>query len=116
MRPPPQEAFKKVERQSAWMKVRFPNTLSWVDEFYSTSLDFWAPMYSFIQISPKPTCRYEDGLKQWIDYSRICFFQALAVGMNQLVKLDVQGYRPEINRKSIQLQTIALNPERWTTS
>ena len=39
--PSSQEAFQKAEEQSAWMKVRFPNMLSWVNESYSTSLDFW---------------------------------------------------------------------------
>lgn len=39
--PSSEEAFKKAEEQSAWMKVRFPSMLSWVNESYSTSLDFW---------------------------------------------------------------------------
>jgi hypothetical protein len=39
--PSSQEAFQKAEEQSAWMKVRFPGMLSWVNESYSTSLDFW---------------------------------------------------------------------------
>jgi len=39
--PSSEEAFKKAEEQSAWMKVRFPSMLSWINESYSTSLDFW---------------------------------------------------------------------------
>ncbi|KIM34709.1 hypothetical protein M413DRAFT_20887 [Hebeloma cylindrosporum] len=39
--PTSQEAFQKAEEQCAWMKVRFPGMLSWLNESYSTSLDFW---------------------------------------------------------------------------
>jgi hypothetical protein len=36
-----QEAFQKSEEQSVWMKIRYPDMLSWVNESFSTNLDFW---------------------------------------------------------------------------
>jgi dimethylaniline monooxygenase (N-oxide forming) len=39
--PSSQEALKEAEEQSAWMKVRFPDMLSWVNESVSASLDLW---------------------------------------------------------------------------
>ena len=36
-----QEAFKQAEQRSTWMKIRFPDMVSWANESYSTSLDFW---------------------------------------------------------------------------
>ncbi|KAF8901932.1 hypothetical protein CPB84DRAFT_1679400, partial [Gymnopilus junonius] len=37
----PEEAIAEVELSSAWMRRRYPNMLSWVNESYSTTLDFW---------------------------------------------------------------------------
>jgi len=39
--PSSQEASNKAEEQSVWMKVRFPDMLSWVNDCNSTSFDFW---------------------------------------------------------------------------
>ena len=36
-----EEAMLEAEKDSVWMKVRFPTMLSWVNDSYSTSLDFW---------------------------------------------------------------------------
>ncbi|KAJ2933423.1 hypothetical protein H1R20_g3675, partial [Candolleomyces eurysporus] len=36
-----EEALLAAEKESVWMKIRFPNMLSWVNDSYSTSLDFW---------------------------------------------------------------------------
>lgn len=36
-----EEAMLEAEKDSVWMKVRFPTMLSWVSDSYSTSLDFW---------------------------------------------------------------------------
>ena len=36
-----EEAISEGEIRSAWMKARFPDMLSWVNESYSTNLDFW---------------------------------------------------------------------------
>lgn len=36
-----EEAMAEGERGSAWMAKRFPDMLSWVNESYSCSLDFW---------------------------------------------------------------------------
>ncbi|PPR00533.1 hypothetical protein CVT24_005507 [Panaeolus cyanescens] len=35
------EAMQEAETQSAWMKTRYPDSLSWINDSYSTSLDFW---------------------------------------------------------------------------
>ncbi|KAH9486090.1 FAD-dependent monooxygenase DEP4 [Psilocybe cubensis] len=37
----PEAAVAEAELRSAWMKFRYPNMLSWVNESYSTTLDFW---------------------------------------------------------------------------
>ena len=36
-----EEAIAESETRSAWMKARFPDMLSWVNESLSTNLDFW---------------------------------------------------------------------------
>jgi dimethylaniline monooxygenase (N-oxide forming) len=36
-----EEAIAEAEIQSAWMKARFPDMLSWVNESQSANLDFW---------------------------------------------------------------------------
>jgi hypothetical protein len=37
-----EEATEEAERAAAWMKTRFPDSLSWINDSYSTRLDFWA--------------------------------------------------------------------------
>ncbi|KAF8959168.1 hypothetical protein BDZ97DRAFT_1839258 [Flammula alnicola] len=37
----PEDAIADAERSSAWMRRRYPNMLSWINESYSTTLDFW---------------------------------------------------------------------------
>ncbi|KAF8184219.1 hypothetical protein BJ912DRAFT_975413 [Pholiota molesta] len=37
----PEEAIVDGELSSAWMRRRYPNMLSWINESYSTTLDFW---------------------------------------------------------------------------
>ncbi|PPQ89970.1 hypothetical protein CVT25_009610 [Psilocybe cyanescens] len=37
----PEVAVAEAELRSAWMKYRYPNMLFWVNESYSTTLDFW---------------------------------------------------------------------------
>ncbi|CAA7266120.1 unnamed protein product [Cyclocybe aegerita] len=37
-----EEAIAKAEEKAHWMKVRFPDMVSWVNESYSTSFDFWS--------------------------------------------------------------------------
>ncbi|KDR77612.1 hypothetical protein GALMADRAFT_245759 [Galerina marginata CBS 339.88] len=37
----PKEAIADAEIRSAWMRRRYPNMLSWVNESYSCTLDFW---------------------------------------------------------------------------
>ncbi|KAF9476196.1 FAD/NAD(P)-binding domain-containing protein [Pholiota conissans] len=37
----PEEAIKEGELSAAWMRRRYPNMLSWINESYSTTLDFW---------------------------------------------------------------------------
>ncbi|KAG2010573.1 hypothetical protein CC2G_013388 [Coprinopsis cinerea AmutBmut pab1-1] len=37
----PEEATAISERQANWMRIRYPHMLSWVNESYSGSLDFW---------------------------------------------------------------------------
>jgi len=34
------EALSAAEKDSVWMKIRFPDVHSWVNDSYSTSLDF----------------------------------------------------------------------------
>ncbi|PPQ71555.1 hypothetical protein CVT24_006436 [Panaeolus cyanescens] len=34
-------ALEVAERGAAWMKVRYPDSISWINDSYSTSLDFW---------------------------------------------------------------------------
>lgn len=36
-----EEAMAEAERGAAWMRKRFPDMLSWINESYSCSLDFW---------------------------------------------------------------------------
>ncbi|KAF9034318.1 hypothetical protein BJ165DRAFT_1512908 [Panaeolus papilionaceus] len=35
------EALETAERGAAWMKFRYPDSISWINDSYSTSLDFW---------------------------------------------------------------------------
>lgn len=37
----PEEAIAEGERASVWMRHRYPNMISWINESYSTGLDFW---------------------------------------------------------------------------
>ncbi|CAA7266095.1 unnamed protein product [Cyclocybe aegerita] len=37
----PEEAIAEAELRSAWMRRRYPNMCSWVNESYSSTLDFW---------------------------------------------------------------------------
>ncbi|CAA7266092.1 unnamed protein product [Cyclocybe aegerita] len=37
----PEEAVAEVELRSAWMRKRYPDMCSWVNESYSCTLDFW---------------------------------------------------------------------------
>ncbi|KAJ3512120.1 hypothetical protein NLJ89_g3707 [Agrocybe chaxingu] len=37
-----EEAIAKAEEKAHWMKVRFPDMISWMNESYSTSFDFWS--------------------------------------------------------------------------
>ncbi|TFK37874.1 FAD/NAD-P-binding domain-containing protein [Crucibulum laeve] len=37
----PQEAVEHAERNSAWMKKRYPGILTWANESYSAALPFW---------------------------------------------------------------------------
>jgi hypothetical protein len=36
-----EEAMLEAERESAWMRRRYPDMLSWVNASYSGSLNFW---------------------------------------------------------------------------
>ncbi|KAF6749378.1 hypothetical protein DFP72DRAFT_1073202 [Ephemerocybe angulata] len=36
-----EKALVEAEKESVWMKIRFPDMLSWVNDSYSASLDFW---------------------------------------------------------------------------
>ena len=36
-----EEAIAEAEIQSAWMRARYPDMISWINEGNSTSLDFW---------------------------------------------------------------------------
>lgn len=38
----PEEALKHAERKAAWMRQRFPQMLTWVNESYSSDLAFWS--------------------------------------------------------------------------
>lgn len=36
-----EEALAETERNGAWMRKRYPEMLTWVNESYSSSLAFW---------------------------------------------------------------------------
>ena len=36
-----EEAIAEAEIQSAWMRARYPDMVSWINESYSTNLCFW---------------------------------------------------------------------------
>ncbi|KAF9035558.1 hypothetical protein BJ165DRAFT_1533546 [Panaeolus papilionaceus] len=35
------DAMQEAEAQAKWMKTRYPDSLSWINDSYSTTLDFW---------------------------------------------------------------------------
>ncbi|KAG5647169.1 hypothetical protein DXG03_001124 [Asterophora parasitica] len=47
-----EEALASAERNSAWMRKRFPDMLLWVNESYSSGLAFWTYVTQFICFEP----------------------------------------------------------------
>ncbi len=52
----PEEAIAEGERASVWMRRRYPNMISWINESYSTGLDFWT--YVSCSLTPKSGLHY----------------------------------------------------------
>ena len=71
-----EEALVSAERNSAWMRKRYPDMLVWVNESYSSSLAFW----SYVTPDVFPTKRWMidvlGGHKRWMISWMICTYAA----------------------------------------
>lgn len=75
----PEEAFAEAERASAWMRHRYPNMISWINESYSTGLDFWTyvsfGLLNFTQVKYDHIAGHRRPMNFW----KICLFRAIGV-------------------------------------